>query len=215
MIVARNAAPAAEPADTDAVETFVLAARTTAELIGRIDAAGWSGPGMGAWDLRALVGHTSRSLSTVLEYLQRPAERCDIDSAAGYLHAIRSGTFDAGSVLERGRRAGRELGPDPAAAFAALAGRATTAIRTARLDALIHTIAGGMPVATYIPTRTFELVVHGLDICSATGLPVQFPPAALASALALGGQTALLEGHGPDLLRALTGRLPGLGFSVV
>lgn len=203
------------PPGHDVVEVFGQAARTTAELVGRIDPDSWTGPGLGEWDLRALVGHTSRSLSTVLEYLRRPAGRCDIDTPAGYLRAIGSATFDAGSVLERGRRAGRELGPAPAAAFATLVERATAAAHTARLDALVETILGGMRVSVYLPTRTFELVVHGLDISGATGLPVEFPPAPLAAALAVAEQAALLEGRGPDLLRALTGRTSGLGFSVV
>ena len=30
---------------------------------------GWDRPGLGEWDLRALVGHTSRSLLTVESYL--------------------------------------------------------------------------------------------------------------------------------------------------
>ena len=33
----------------------------------------WDRPGLGDWDVRALVGHTSRSLLTVETYLARPA----------------------------------------------------------------------------------------------------------------------------------------------
>ena len=205
----------ATSAGADAVHIFASAARTTSELINRIDPAGWDGPGLGEWDLRALVGHASRSLTTVLDYLQRPADRCDIATPAGYLAAIGSATFAAGAVLERGRRAGRDLGPAPAAAFATLVERATAAVRTAPLDMRIETILGGMRVSTYLPTRTFELVVHGLDISGATGLPVEYPPAPLEAALTVAEQAALLSGRGPDLLRALTGRTSGLGFSVV
>ena len=42
-------------------------------------------------------------------------------------------------------------------------------------DLVVHTIAGGMRVAAYLPTRTFELCVHGLDIAAATGVPVDLP----------------------------------------
>ena len=44
-------------------------------------------------------------------------------------------------------------------------------------DLVVHTIVGGMRVAAYLPTRTFELCVHGLDIAAATGIPVDLPAA--------------------------------------
>src|SRR3954453_13442881 len=49
----------------DAAEWFVR----TAALVGDR----WQRPGLGEWDVRALVGHTSRSLLTVEMYLARPA----------------------------------------------------------------------------------------------------------------------------------------------
>jgi len=33
----------------------------------------WDRPGLGEWDVRSLVGHTSRALLTVETYLARPA----------------------------------------------------------------------------------------------------------------------------------------------
>jgi hypothetical protein len=45
-------------------------------------------------------------------------------------------------------------------------------------DALIHTIGGGMRLRHYLPTRTFELVVHRLDITAATGLQTALAPEA-------------------------------------
>ena len=38
-------------------------------------------------------------------------------------------------------------------------------------DPVISTIFGGMRLSDYLPTRTFELVVHGLDIARAAQLP--------------------------------------------
>ena len=52
---------------------FEAAANAVVELVRTID-DGWDRPGLGAWDLQALVGHTSRSLLTVIGYLDRPAE---------------------------------------------------------------------------------------------------------------------------------------------
>ena len=46
-------------------ETFAEAARTFVALVARIPQNRWNGPGLGEWNLRSLVGHTSRSLVTV------------------------------------------------------------------------------------------------------------------------------------------------------
>jgi hypothetical protein len=64
----------ARRAFTDAAGWFVR----TATLVGDR----WDRPGLGEWDVRALVGHTSRSLITVELYLGRPADAVDIASAA-------------------------------------------------------------------------------------------------------------------------------------
>ena len=69
-------------AENGSVATFTSAARSFAELVREIPASAWDSPGLGEWDLRSLVGHTSRSLITVSTYLQRCAEREDIAGAA-------------------------------------------------------------------------------------------------------------------------------------
>ena len=46
-------------------DLFGQAARAVAALVDTIPPERWDGPGLGEWDLRALVGHTSRSLLTV------------------------------------------------------------------------------------------------------------------------------------------------------
>ena len=77
-------------------------------------------------------------------------------------------------------------------------------------------IVGGIRVADYLPTRTFELAVHGLDIADATRLPYEPPARVLESALVTGAQVAQGLGMGQTLLRAITGRtsLPP-GFCIV
>jgi Mycothiol maleylpyruvate isomerase N-terminal domain len=98
----------------------------------------------------------------------------------------------------------------------ALIERVTAKLTHADPDALIHTIGGGMRIRHYLPTRTFELVVHSLDITAATGLQAALPPEALAHATRLAADIAIELGQGPTVLQALTGRarLPH-GFSVV
>ena len=64
--------------------TFASAATVFARLVHDIPASKWDGPGLGDWDLRSLVGHTSRSLITVSTYLQTTAEREDIATPEEY-----------------------------------------------------------------------------------------------------------------------------------
>jgi uncharacterized protein (TIGR03083 family) len=201
------------------MEAYGEAAEAVVGLVERIPDGAWDRPGLGEWDVRALVGHTSRAFVTVLTYLERPAEREDIDSAEGYYALLPSATgegIDQSAVAQRGRDAGVALGDEPAAAFADLAHRAVAAARAADPDALITSIAGGLRVASYLPTRTVELVVHGHDIAAATGLDVSFPASVTSDVAALLARTGVRIGHGPALLNALTGRAPlPPGFTVV
>src|SRR5688572_29649561 len=96
----------------DAADWFV---RTTALVGDR-----WTRPGLGEWDVRDLVGHTSRSLLTVEMYLARPAATVEVASAADYFRATRAAAADP-AVAARGRDAGVALGTDPVAAVAEIA----------------------------------------------------------------------------------------------
>jgi hypothetical protein len=202
------------------VASFADSARAVGEVVARIPASAWDGPGLGDWSLRDLVGHTSRSLVTVIDYLARPVADAVVPSAAAYYVAVAaamsSGTIGAADVTERGRQAGRDLGEDPSSRFGELTDEAIRVAESTDLELVVHTIVGGMRVAAYLPTRTFELCVHGLDISAATGIPLDLPEHAVEEAASLAAVTAAQRGLGADLLLALTGRrsLPD-GFSVV
>ena len=201
---------------SEAARVFREAAGWVPTLARGIGAEAWAGPGLGAWDLRALLGHTSRALSTVSEYLRRPAEREALRTPVDYFRAAAAiPGADAAAVLQRGIAAGEELGDDPAGAFERIARAAIDSLPEVG-DPLIPSIAGGIRLSSYLPTRTFELVVHGLDICAATGRPADPPPAALRETLHLAADLACAGGAGPELLRAATGRSAlRLGFSVL
>jgi hypothetical protein len=67
-----------------------------------------------------------------------------------------------------------------------------------------------------LPTRTFGLAAHGLDIARAVGISFVLPPDVLVEATGLAARIAVAEGHGETALMALTGRaeLPP-SFSIV
>lgn len=192
----------------DAAEWFVSTAALVTE-------DGWTSPGLGVWDVRSLVGHTSRSLLTVEAYLSRPAETIEVESAAGYFQATRAISLGA-DVAARGREAGDALGEDPAGAVADIAARVLPLVVTHDGNELITTIVGGMRLRDYLPTRTFELVVHTADLATALDLPPDVPATPAAQALELVAQLAVAEGLAGPLLLAATGRqgLPA-GFTVL
>jgi uncharacterized protein (TIGR03083 family) len=175
----------------------------------------WAEPGLGEWDVRALVGHTSRSLLTVEAYLARPAQTAEIPSAADYFRATR--VMAAGpAVAQRGRDAGDALGDDPASAVAEIAARVVPLVDAQDGGALLTTIAGGMRLEDYLPTRTFELAVHTSDLARALDEPLDVPATSAVQALRLVTELAAGDGRAGPLLLAATGRtgLPP-GWSVL
>jgi uncharacterized protein (TIGR03083 family) len=197
-------------------QRYLTAARTYVEQVAAIPDGAWEGPGLGDWDLRALVGHASRSLVTVLTYLDQPAEEATVDSAVDYYLVIGRGSFDAGDVTARGVAAGEAMGENPTTFVTRLVEEVEAKLERFADDDVLTTIAGPMRLSSYLPTRTFELVVHGLDIARATGRPVEHPQEVVAEAVALAAAVAVRSGRGEELLLALTGRAPlPAGFSIV
>ncbi|WP_319446557.1 MULTISPECIES: maleylpyruvate isomerase N-terminal domain-containing protein [unclassified Mycobacterium] len=189
---------------------FGSAAKAFAGLVHELPASAWDGQGLGDWDLRALVGHASRSLITVSTYLTTTASQEDVTSPHDYYAKIREYASNAGSaaIIERGRQAGRDLGPDPAATVDALVDRALGDLDGAG-DPLIAVIGGlGIRLSNYLPTRTFELAVHGLDIVRASGVQFTLPDDVLDQATVLAAGVATAIGQATPVLLALTGRAP-------
>ncbi|MGV0716135.1 maleylpyruvate isomerase N-terminal domain-containing protein [Mycolicibacterium sp. XJ662] len=197
---------------------FASAARCFVDLVRDIPTGAWDRPGLGDWDVRSLVGHTSRSLTTVSSYLKTAAEHEDITTPQEYYARVTPSALgiDAAAVAERGRQAGRALGDDPAGAVEALMSQALRDLDAVD-DPLIEVIGGlGIRLHTYLPTRIFELAVHGMDIARAVDISLTLPADVLAEAVELATRVAVTTGAGETVLLALTGRagLPP-SFSVV
>jgi uncharacterized protein (TIGR03083 family) len=189
------------------------------DLVAGLAGDDWSAPALGEWTVRDLCGHTSRALLTVESYLDPAvtAEHPTVVDAVGYYRAASATLADPAAVAERGRQAGAALGERPAEAVAAAAERVLAVVDRSPDDALVTSPAGTMTLVGYLPTRTFELVVHSLDIAIATGADT---PAGLTGPLAACVQLAAVlaaeRGSGVDVLLALTGRRAlSPGFSVV
>jgi hypothetical protein len=202
---------------TDSRACFLSAAESYVAQVARIPVSALDGVGLGPWDLRALVGHTSRSLVTVDTYLDDPAVAVEVSSAAAYYLAIADALNAGGdAIVERGRQAGLALGEDPAESVRGLASRVRDKLASYDESYLLTTIAGGMRLDEYLRTRTFELVVHGFDIALASGVDPAFGEAPQVDAATLAAEVSVLSGRGRELILATTGRrsLPE-GFSIV
>ncbi|QIK62107.1 mycothiol maleylpyruvate isomerase [Leucobacter viscericola] len=192
-------------------ETFSQAAAWCVDTVSRVPSTAWNEQALGDWDLRALVGHTSRALSTVVRAIGAPADTVELASAESYFRAVSEiAEADANSVRDRGIAAGRELGEDPAAQFRKLYAEALASVQSVS-DPAVMSVAGGIALSQYLRTRVFELVVHGLDIQTAltrVSAAEEIPPpeAALSEALTIAQHLAVLRGDGTQLLFALTGR---------
>lgn len=197
---------------------FFAAAHLFVETVAGISGGEWDRPGLGEWSVRDLVGHASRALSTVEAYLEVPAEVVTIRQPGDYFRALEAAQIDHGAVAERGRAAGAALGEHPAEVVRALGDRVLTLVARAP-DSATLTVAGGKgaTLPAYLPTRTFELTVHTLDLLDALG---RDPPgelaAPIAACLGLVGQLAGGRPGAATVLLALTGRRPlPAGFSVI
>jgi uncharacterized protein (TIGR03083 family) len=203
-------------------DTYLAAADAFADLVVRLPDDGWETPGLGEWTRRDLIGHTvSSALRQVPPVLANPAGHQEILSPEGYWAFARSVPPEVyaaavAASTDDARKTGTELGPDPADEVRHLVGAAAEALAAVGDDDLVETPAGGMRVADWIPTRTFELAVHGMDVATSAGVAFPLSGEALAESAAIAARVAVALGDGPLLLRALTGRssLPS-DFSVV
>lgn len=183
-------------------------------VVAQIPADRWDSPALGTWTVRTLVGHLGRSFTTVVEYSARPAERVDVADAPDYYLAIAGILADSAQIDARAAQAGLALGDDPLGAIRELQDRAAAALSTD--DHVIQTIAGGMRLSDYLPTRIFELGLHSVDLARAIGVAEAVPPEVADNILEVAVEVAERRGDSQALMCALTGRgsLPP-GYSIV
>jgi hypothetical protein len=199
---------------SDPRSCLAAAAAAFVELVERVPSEAWARPALGTWDVRGLVGHTSRALSTIETYLTQPGDGAHLDGPVAYFQAALRPQGDpkerrklAAAVRDRGRAAGEALGADPARKVRELATRIVAIVDRTPDDAPVATPFGQLGLADYLPTRTFELTVHSLDLARAVPLavPTSLQPAISASC-ELAGHLAGALPTAADLLLLITGR---------
>lgn len=196
------------------VETFRRAGDHAVSVAEQVGPDQWDSPALGTWSVRTLVGHIGRSFTTLIDYSARPAERLDIADSAEYYLAIAPLLTDSSQIDARAVQAGLALGGRPLDTLCELQDRASAALATE--DRVIQSIAGGMRLSDYLPTRIFELGLHSIDLARAIGVPEALPPEVADSVLALSVAVAQRRGDSQELLCSLTGRgTLAPGYSIV
>lgn len=192
----------------ETADAFRYASHWWRSMVGAIEPDQWEQPGLGEWTVRELVAHTARAYKTVVEYLSSESkDPTEIYTAAAYFRTVLAEETPHVHIAARAKRDSVEHS-DWVLATDELAEQAEELIASTPGDATVYLMVGEMQLDQYLATRVVELVIHGLDLSTAIGLPVTPPPAATGVA-----QQVLTDLAGAaDLtaaLRLLTGRPPG------
>ncbi len=186
---------------------YAAAGAALVELAGTVPPDTWDSPGLGDWSVRDLVGHAGRSFVTVSAYLASGAGKiAELSHALDYGRVFLTAHADPEAITERGRQAGRDLGPDPVAGLRAQYDAAVAAVAAHPDDAPVDSPAGVMRLADYLPSRVFELVVHTDDLARALGSAAPGSTTARTIATTFAAGLAAEGRDDPLLLRGLTGR---------
>ncbi len=205
----------ASPSWTAAQDAFEQAAHWFVRTVDRVDGR-WHRPALGQWTVQDLVGHTSRAMLTVESYLGHGVGSVDVHTPVDYYRRVLAGSGDSAAVAQRGRDAGVALGEYPPDAVAEIATRVLASVRAAAEDDHVATPVGGMRLADYLPTRTFELTVHACDLAAALDEQAEVPETAAVASVDLLGELAVDAGLAHRLLLAATGRVSlQPGFTVL
>ena len=187
------------------VDAFKEASRYFIEVVGAVPSTSWDLAGLGEWTIKELVGHTNRANVIIVDYLERPQPPEPPDSTY----------FTDAAIAQRGRDAVAALGSEPHATVSAASARAIALIEKMPPGAAVGSPMGTMKLIDYLPSRTAELTIHGLDLARALDLELAPPSEALRASLAFVASFAMRKEQGETVLLALSGRgdLPS-GFNV-
>lgn len=187
-------------------EAFRQAATFFVDTVSKITSSQWDESALGVWNVRDLVGHTSRSIVRVAEFGQQRADKIDVASAAQHYHVSLAPDGVDDAIAASGREAGEELGDDAAATVRASLAATLAVLDTIPDGVIIAYPNGGIKLEHYLETRVLELTVHTLDILAATGIEMEPPREALACTLHLLADLAVDSGFGGQLALLATGR---------
>jgi hypothetical protein len=175
---------------------FLEVARTLPSLVSGID--DFARPALGSWTVADLTEHLLRALRTPLTYLGRPTPDPGLPVLSG------PSSYFLAAMARRST--------DPEAADQAIEARGRMeldGIDPSRYGAIYSDAVGQLEEklgGDYLPSRTLEATIHGMDLARATESAWIVPARAFHATLRLFSDLALETGRGEDLVMALPGR---------
>lgn len=190
-------------------DAFRFASHWWRSIVGAVDDHQWDLPGLGEWTVRELVAHADRAYRTIVEYVEGDTkDPTEIPSAAAYFRTVLAEQTPHVHIAARGR-SDAAARSDWLVATDELADQAERTVAERPGDTIVHLFVGEMRLDQYLATRVVELVVHGLDLSAAIGLPTNPPPEAMRVALLVLVDLADAD-QTAEVLRLLTGRQASL-----
>lgn len=187
---------------------FTEATQFVIGLADLVDDSQWSSPALGDWTVRELLVHASRAGSTISAYADEPAQR-SLSSAAGYYLAVLGVDGMHEGVAERARAQAEELDEPVPDHLRRVFAEAEQTLQRTPAARVLGTLAGGITLEDYLPTRIVELVVHGIDLAGAIGVEPEVPREPMQVTLETLAELAVCRPGAPDpvvVVRAMTGR---------
>lgn len=201
--------------DTDeTAAAYRAASHWWRSLVGGVDDHQWDLHALGEWNVRELVAHGARAFKTVSEYVEGEVkDPTRIDTAAEYFRIVLAEQTPHVHIANRARtEAGQHT--DWVSATDQAWASAELVVGNVPGDTDLHLFVGEMRLDQYLATRVVELVVHGMDLSEAIGIPS--PPPIAAGRVAL---DVLLDLSSPEdvgsVLRLLSGRSGSLPLANV
>lgn len=174
----------------------------------------WLKPGLGVWNVRELAVHASRAWLTTLQYTAEPAS-LSLHRPVDYYLAVLNLPGDLHTrVAETSIEQAASVDDSVPVYASALYREASAVVDNTPDDQVIASLAGGIRLIDYLPSRVLEMVTHGIDIHDALGSEPEVPVSAMSVSLELLSQIAaerLPADQSAGLVRALTGRAPFAG----
>ncbi len=187
-------------------DEFRQAAMFFADTVDAVGPSQWDEPALGVWNVRDLIGHTSRSIARVAEFGQQRADNVDVSSAAEHYHVSLAPDGINEAIAEAGREAGQGLGDDISQTIRASLNATLAVLETIPDGTIIAYPNGGIKLEHYLETRVVELTIHTLDVLAATGIEIDPPREALACTLRILADLAVDSDFGGQLALLAAGR---------
>lgn len=161
---------------SETYDAYREAAHWWRSLVGGIDDPQWEAHGVGEWTVRQLVAHGARAFKTVSEYASGGTkDPTPIDTAAQYFRIVLAEQTPHVHIANRARAEATDHA-DWVLATDELWAAADRVLEDRGPAHVMHLFVGEMRLDQYLASRVVELVVHGLDLADAIGLP-STPPA--------------------------------------